>query len=135
MNVTNLAGNRVFDFSKLNEMMCFIQNERQSEIRDEVVNMLTQIQSQQLIEIKGIHLQKNDLILDLKKKQLYEVDYVSHYDATGLDGDDNTIMVSYIGEDDSDNFNIDANVIILIDKVDLLKRKMDNDILKEMFNE
>jgi len=135
MNATNLAGKRVFDFSKLNELMCFIQNERQSEIRDEVVNMLTQIQSQQLIEIKGIHLQKNDLILDLKKKQLYEVDYVSHYDATGLDGDNNTIMVSYIGEDDSDNFNIDANVIILIDKADLLKRKIDNDILKEMFNE
>jgi len=132
MQPTGLDGTRVFNFSKLNEIMCFASDETQQHIRSEVINMLTQIQSQQLLEIKCRHLHAGDLVLDLHKKSLHEVDYTSHYDSTMNDGASNTIMVCYIGEDDAENFDINSDVTILIDKAELVKRKLDDDLLKEV---
>ena len=109
-------------FKNLQRMMSVLNDDLQFEIIDEVKKILKTQQSLQLLQCYVEHLQEGDLVLDMKDKELYEVDYVSVYcgrlSEAVLDTPD-TIMISYKGIEDADNFDINSKVIILIDKAKL----------------
>jgi len=121
------SGKRIFDFTKLFNIIDFINDDIKQEIKDEVINMLDQLQMFEIFEIPVRYLNSGDLLIDLKNKTLNEVNYADPYDSYGMDKYPNTVMVDYIGQDDADNFDINDKVMILINKNDMIKRKLESD--------
>lgn len=126
------SGKRILDFTKLLNIISFVHEDIKQEIKDEVVNMLDQLQMFEIFEIPVRYLNSGDLLIDLKDKTLHEVNYTEHYDSSGMDKYSNTVMVDYVGQDDADNFDINYKVMILINKNAMIKRKLESDDFTKM---
>jgi hypothetical protein len=100
-------------------------------IQEHVKSKIKEVSRTQFIDIPATCLKRGDIILDLQKKHIQRVEYVSHYDATYSGKSNNTICISYGENYDCDNISIDSDVTILIDTADYVERKCINDDVDE----
>lgn len=129
------------DLAELDTLLCSVPRETKLKIRnmikDHVKNKIKEVSRTQFIDIPANCLKSGDIILDLKKKYIQRIHYVSHYDSTMTHADgikDNTIMISYGDNYDCDNVSINSTVTILVDTADYVDRKCMNDKEDNEFN-